>query len=643
MTMRLQSEAASSDVTVDSVFRIGKVVSVDGRRIQIKVDKSKNGSHLIFQGDLLRNVSVGGYVKITKGFSEIIGKVDGESIVEDQRESVRPYKSKLDRQNRLLQVSLVGFLTTKGIFKRGVRELPLIDNECFLLTRDEFDCIHQFVAEEDNALPLGTLAMEKGQPVSVGVNALMASHIGIFGNTGSGKSYTLAKIYHELLNAYKDKAGFQNDAHFLLIDFNGEYVNKPVDGDDETSSKVIIEDEYKKTYVLSTANNRGDKIPLNQKAINDPAFWVVLLDATEKTQTPFIQRTLESDYWESKFQTPQDLTNILAELIYAATKNSDSSFDKNVVMNFLNEINVCLGRNAALETLIEDYNSNLGFHGMQKVFYYRRSGGTDIYANNTAHDAAWKEEILEKIQALPLVYTGLKDIDLVRFKIVVQYYSDIIRGFANREHIGPLIKRLESRVSELKKVVKIGRSRLLSKSLTVISLRDVNLNMRKIVPMMLCKYLYEDKKVTDPKNKKYLNIIIDEAHNILSSDSVRESESWRDYRLETFEEIIKEGRKFGVFLTIASQRPHDISETIISQLHNYFLHRLINNLDIHAIEKAVAYLDKVSFDALPIQPTGTCIMSGISSQIPVIVDIDKIPKEYEPNNKTMTLTDKWDV
>ena len=62
-----------------------------------------------------------------------------------------------------------------------------------------------------------------------------------------------------------------------------------------------------------------------------------------------------------------------------------------------------------------------------------------------------------------------------------------------------------------------------------------------------------------------LNIIIDEAHNILSYASQRESETWKDYRLETFEEIIKEGRKFGVFLTIASQRPSDISSTIISQ------------------------------------------------------------------------------
>ena len=128
----------------------------------------------------------------------------------------------------------------------------------------------------------------------------------------------------------------------------------------------------------------------------------------------------------------------------------------------------------------------------------------------------------------------------------------------------------------------------------------------------------------------------------MSQESFRESESWKDYRLETFEEIIKEGRKFGVFLTIASQRPHDISPTIISQLHNYFLHRLINNHDINAVEKTIAYLDKLSVEYLSILPIGTCVLAGLLTHVPVIVDIGKIePEEYEPDNKTIDLIKHW--
>src|SRR5678815_555996 len=98
--------------------------------------------------------------------------------------------------------------------------------------------------------------------------------------------------------------------------------------------------------------------------------------------------------------------------------------------------------------------------------------------------------------------------------------------------------------------------------------------MRKTIPLLLSKMVYREHKQAD--DDCTLTIIIDEAHNILSSESFREAESWKDYRLETFEEIIKEGRKFGVFVTIASQRPNDISPTITSQAHNYFIHRLIN-------------------------------------------------------------------
>ncbi|MFR9592099.1 MAG: ATP-binding protein [Rikenellaceae bacterium] len=154
--------------------------------------------------------------------------------------------------------------------------------------------------------------------------------------------------------------------------------------------------------------------------------------------------------------------------------------------------------------------------------------------------------------------------------------------------------------------------------------------------------MYSDhKSKKEHQTTKSLNIIIDEAHNILSYDSQRESESWKDFRLETFEEIIKEGRKFGVFLTIASQRPSDISATIISQLHNYIIHRLVNNKDLEMVEKNISYLDKLSVETLPILSTGMCILSGVMAEMPVIVKIDKIEDLHKPINETIKLTKSW--
>lgn len=624
-----------------SVFKIGSVVEVSGRTVRIRVDKSKNGSHLLYQGKILRNVSVGGYVKIAKGFYDIIAKVDGEAVSEDN-EARSPYGSKRSHVDRVLTVSLLGFFDSKGKFQRGVRELPLINNDCFLLSQEEFDEIHSFVSGNDVALTIGTLAMEKGQHVSIGVDAVFASHIGIFGNTGSGKSYTLATIYHQLFERYKDSAEFKRNAEFVLIDFNGEYVNSVEVTEDNRSTSVITDSSLKREYRLSTRGKGKDRLPISKGTAEDPVFWTVLLDASEKTQAPFIQRTLESTFWDDKLEDDDALKHEIAYIVHNAIKNGDSAQDRASINHFLKEVALALGKKVPRE--LTDYtdqlHAKLGYHNVGKTFYYRDDKKGDVYANDPRNDGFFRELTFAKIEKLDLQFGLVKHLNRIRFKLIIQYYSDVFRGFANREHLGPVIKRLETRMPAIRKLLKVSGKGLIRKPLTVISLRDVNLDMKKVIPLLLCRQLY-DRKKKKSGHGKFLNIIIDEAHNILSTTSARESESWKDYRLETFEEIVKEGRKFGVFLTIASQRPHDISDTIVSQLHNYFLHRLVNNLDIHAIEKAVSYLDKVSFESLPILPTGTCILSGVSAQVPVVVGVSALAPHFEPNSKTMTLNDKW--
>ena len=68
---------------------------------------------------------------------------------------------------------------------------------------------------------------------------------------------------------------------------------------------------------------------------------------------------------------------------------------------------------------------------------------------------------------------------------------------------------------------------------------------------------------------------------------------------------------------------------------------VVLNSTFKAVERTVSYLDKVSFESLPILPTGTCIFAGLLANVPVVVDIGKIDEKYEPRNKTMTLVDQW--
>lgn len=617
----------------DAIFTVGKVVAVEGRTIRVKVDKTKNTSHLLYKGELLRNISVGGYLKILKGFTKIIGKVEGEYIYEDKPYvKGRQYRSDKDIVDRVLTLSLLGFFDGEK-FERGIKELPLVDNECFLLHKAEFERVHDFVRHDDEPLTIGTLSFEKGQEIRVGVNSLFASHIGIFGNTGSGKSYTLAKLYRELFLRFRDKEQFQHAARFVLLDFNGEYTDPESQTDD-----IIIEEQYKEIYRLSTRTpNGGDRLPVTRETIEDPEFWAVFLEATEKTQMPFLRRALDNEFIAARMEDAGGLGRLLKGMVLDATTSGDRTMDKSVVVNLLKEVSDSIGTNESLERIRTTFEEHLKFHSVQNKFYFELEGHRTY-----ADEARFLPDVIDRIfNELEIDAGVIGPLDAIRLRIVLQYYNDIIRGFSNKEHLAPLIKRMDRRIDQLKKVIEVRHHEETGKNIVVISLRDVSMQMRKVLPLLLCKKLYNEKKAENDDGK-YLNIIIDEAHNILSEASERESGQWKDYRLETFEEIIKEGRKFGVFLTIASQRPADISPTIVSQLHNYFLHRLINHEDINAVRQTISYLDKVSFEYVPLLPTGTCIVAGLLANVPIVVDIGKIePKAHEPRNKTITLVDKW--
>lgn len=603
----------------DSIFRVGKVISVEGRTVKVEVDKTKNSAHILYNGDLLRNIAVNSYIKISKGFTKIIGKVDGEFIVEDKQFVDKEYKSEKQKIKRILQISLLGFFG-KTEFERGIKELPLINNECFLLDRNEFEAVHDFVKSSDKPLTIGKLSHENIQPIRIGINDLFASHIGIFGNTGSGKSYTLAKIYNELFSKLLKHHNFKNNSQFVFIDFNGEYI------DNKSGKDIIINEDSKELYELSTGGNPKDQYPISKKAINDLDFWSIILEATEKTQKPFLKRALRKGI--ADIQIHKTINEILEEIL---TKG-DKELGVKAITNFLWDLKPLVANEGNILELINWVQDNLSTYNGGGFYLRNVQDGIDKHemANAT-------KEISPKVNGLS--FNLENELSLIRFKIILTYYTEIVRGHSNKEHLSPLIKRLDNRISDIKKVVVVKEEEK-DKNIQVISLRDVSISIRKVLPLLICKQLYEEKKSKNDKTKS-LNVIIDEAHNILSALSQRESETWKDYRLETFEEIIKEGRKFGVFLTISSQRPSDISATIISQLHNFFLHRLINNNDIQKVERTVSYLDKLSFESLPILPTGTCILAGLSAQVPVMVDIGRIPEENEPDNKTIKLTDFW--
>lgn len=603
-----------------SIFRIGLVSSVDGRTVTIQVDRDKNLSHLLYKGELLNNVSVGSYIKILKGFDCLVGKIEKEYIKEVPLQG--DYAAPNDMVARFLIVQIVGYFKEEK-YAKGVKELPLIGNECLILEQNEYQRIHNFTSSDEYSIRLGHLMTDESISIDVSVNRLFASHIGIFGNTGSGKSYTLASLYKGLFEKFHQNKAFKQNARFLLFDFNGEYA---------TGSSIT---KLKKVYNLSTQTDKGDKIILSPNDILNPELFFILASATEKTQQPFIRRVLK---------------------LYQKVQNEDDPifYTKGILGNQLSRIlsmaDLVLGDQllSYMERVLsheEDLTTEISRHSQQKCFYVS-IGGKPYYFNNEDHTKFVKETKI--YQAIDTLKKDNEFISWITKFMYIQLIDDILANRAQNDHIVPAINKLISLSKDFSKIVSIPTGQEEPSlwdnkfPLVVINLDKVNTSMKKLLPLLLSHKCYQEQKNSkDEIVSKSLNIIIDEAHNILSYESTRESESWKDFRLETFEEIIKEGRKFGVFLTIASQRPSDISSTIISQLHNYLIHRLVNNRDLEMVEKAISYLDKLSVETLPILPAGACVLSGIIADLPIIVQVEKLNNDVAPSSQTIQLTKAW--
>lgn len=608
----------------DSIFRIGEIYAVNGREITIKVDKNKNLSHILYQGKLIKNVSVGSYLKIKKGFVRLVAIVEGELLKENHINE--DYHSQEDRLFRFLIVKIIGYFDG-AMYHKGIKEIPLIGDICYLLDNEEFALIHRFAAPCEIAINLGHVISDENIPVEISIDRLFASHIGIFGNTGSGKSHTLAKLYQELFAKMGQQNKFKKNARFVLFDFNGEYSSNDV----ITPSKTI--------FNLSSKSEAKDKLPISLDDLIRLETLSILSDATEKTQQPFLKRTIRLYNRVTQHETHEEIENHF----------------KNLIKKFIKDI--VLLKDVQRERYLLDLINQILMNGLSEEWADKSVfDGIDLYNTGSIHIIGTKifldsDNYDDNINRLVL-YSMLEEYKipnnpLERFVafLYLRLIMDVVENRANNEHIAPVVRRLESFIADMPNVFDVSNDKntdiFKENNISIINLNDLKIELKKLIPLMISMSLYRKHKVRKKGDSPFLNIIIDEAHNILSTQSKRETESWKDYRLETFEEIIKEGRKFGVFLTLSSQRPSDISPTIISQLHNYLVHRLVNNKDIEMIEKAVAYLDKVSLESLPILPVGACILSGLIADLPIVLQVSQLPLSVQPKSQTIKLSDNW--
>lgn len=558
---------------------IGRIVEVRGINVKAKLFRLLP-PYLINNGIVVSAPKINSFVKTKVGLDTIICQVNGEYNVEKEDKATDYY----------IDLTVKGYID-HGKFIQGLRMLPIVSSNLSLLNNDDYAIIYDF--DKEHSFFIGKDLFEINKDIYLNFNNLMPTHIGIFGNTGSGKSNTLANIYSHYI---KELNGYvSSNAKVLLFDLNNEY-----------GKNSICNKQHKVIYNLTTRKQSSKRIPFSFENITEDEMSI-LLNASIKTQIPTIKHAFKSLKEEHE------------EEYYL-------KYVKNTIRN--NQKDLFFAIRFRLNEYIKKIN-NINWHSNALNFYYSKDDGTRIFNNSSDFDSIVLNNIQINLPAEPL--------DRFKFELCFSIIRECEHG-VNFEFLLPLLTRAEKIFNDLKKVFDFEDNSDIfeNKNLAIIQLGNVNNDMTMIVPSLISSVIFRRQleKKQGEEIKTIINIVLDEAHNILYKE---DDLAVHNNLLEKFEKIVKEGRKFGVFLTVSSQRPSDISSTILSQLHNYFIHKLVNPNDLNQIRKAVAFLDENALNFLTILAPGECILSGTSLSMPIFIQIEELDNETKPNSNNVVL------
>lgn len=606
---------------------LGVIVGVEGRESDVAMYSMSNDTHFIWYGDILNGPRVGALLTIYQNDVKIIASISGERIIDNKN---KVQSEEFDNRYCKNSINRVIKLMTKGVIEKNrfdvtSRYVPMVGNEVSITSEQDLDIIYGLNSETPT-IEIGSSILE-GKPVKLSINKFFASHIGIFGNTGSGKSNTLHKLYLELFRS-EYNIEMKKKSQFFLLDFNGEYTGDGIFGISK-NDRIVFD--------INTRSGTASKLPISIDYLLDADILSILFDARPATQVPFLRNAIQT-YRKKIKNNPSDFASMEIGLLVSILE----SFRTTGYEAINNWVLACenIGVNDNYLTNIKDIANRYDYGKQILVTSNKEEMLTDGKLNDKGKEYLKIQDIKEELNKLFENSNPIKQLkSFLEFqKVYVSSWKSV-----NIEHINPLFKRIESAFNSLDKVVSIEDDANSGyKFFNIISLVNANTEVTRLIPMLLSKMVYEDHKEKNSTGNinSTLHLIIDEAHNILNDAYKNTGDDWQDYRLSVFEEIIKEGRKFGFYITLASQRPADISETITSQLHNFFVHRLVNDKDLRMLENTMPTLDKNSYKLIPSLGKGESVITGNSLSIPIFTKIHK-EEAIRPDSDDVILTELW--
>lgn len=610
---------------------IGKITSIGINGIVAEVFDSL-GSY-INTNDGIRFVGeVGSYVAIHEISRIIIAEI--VAVAEKTVTSVNRELNKAN-SNRQIHLNLIGEIIN-GKFCFGVSKMPLIYSEVNVVSEQDLMVMLEVGTEEIEVtegntrallLTIGKSVVFDDYDVKVNIDKFFGFHFAIFGNTGAGKSNTVARIIQNIFikNSFSAKG-----AKFVIIDSNGEY---------HKAFKNIsqINDKIKEIEFIADDGQEENKleIPVWSLSADD---WAILLHASEKTQLPVLKRAIDiARIFYDKDNQDENLKNhILASTLLGIINSSDSSPSKSDKMVAIltkfgtNEINTTV-----------ECSPGKSLKSFISIEYGKMK---DEQSAITYLTSFINEELINQAKVQKQVVY-----DLGEFSEAVEFatlYEGSISSQRIQEYTATLITRLQTikdgiQGKILAKTAFDSLDAYIENFIGNWQIIDVNISSlddasAEVVTKVLAKLLLDYVKKQERKAEMPINFIIEEAHRF-----VKEDNTYGPVGYNIFERIAKEGRKFGFLLGISSQRPSELSKTVVSQCSNFIIHRVQNPDDLRYISRMVPYINQSMIERLTYLQTGNALVFGTAINIPTLTQFSQANPTTDSDNAK--ITEKWYV
>ena len=517
-------------------------------------------------------------------------------------------------------------------FIQGTIKKPALNSTIRLINDEELNII--LGSDNINNIYIGKSPIYPNKNIYVSINDLFSNHLSIFGNSGSGKSCSVSRI---IQNIFLNKNFLTYNANLFFFDAYGEYKNAFKD----LSS---INPNYQYKFLTANPVDETDGrliIPIYLLSIDDLSL---LLEVDNHSQITIIERMYKLvRIFSRNDDNAKKLKNhlIAKAIMNVLFSNKSATAKKSDIFNIVTN------------SPTEEFNLKAELQGIgytrvfSECFGIDRNGefGESVLLNEYLNK--YIDDNLEKTITIPdQAFFTLNDLgNALNFTLIGEGFQDnktiqdgavilkvrlntLINSSNNALFNAKEYTNLETYISNLI-MNNNKRSQIIN-----INLEGIDDNLAKVIVKILSKMLFDFAKSRTDRASIPFHLFIEEAHRYVVKDN---DVFLLGYNI--FERIAKEGRKYGVILDLVSQRPVEISDTVVSQMSNFLILKMTHPKDLEYIEKMLPNISGDVIDKLNSLQPGTLVAFGSAFKIPLLIKMDM--PDPTPYSSNCDIVNRW--